>query len=533
VKMNKLFVFAAAFYCCLLVSMNAFGHGEWQMHYNDVARVLNGFGTPDGNDAKAASDRVSSGVYSSNASGAAKAADEANAGFYEVFRQVSGKMDSMPRELEEMFGIPRGALSSPRKHRMLCHGWAFGGDPPKEVLDELAKYGISPEKFLEYWHRYQKETIELVAKIFRLPPEKAKAFAGIIWDLHLLADLEPDSSEFKWVMKLEDVVDDLCKNLEVLLGDRAKALCEKIRAFVKMCNDQKMPVKYIAAKLMDFLSEQKIGTRIYNLYKEVMKGLWDPDVAVNVNDANATRRTKQKVADIDAKKKAKAAEREKLRAKQKAKGKNLSDADLADDVKKNCKECKMTKGPMPKEFKGAKGSVKKVKGYIMPVKSGAGASGYALFVHSKAFKAGAAEGVLAFVISEGVAVAAFKAGKMSQDEFERVSAQNLISSAAVGTATAVAVVLGASPGGPIVWAIGIGGYVLCDIAFDMMRQSEFTLDDVLGCIPDELLEVECAFDCVGIESAFDTSGIPSSFDLEGDDSAFDLNGDASAFDYGL
>ncbi len=197
---------------------------------------------------------------------------------------------------------------------------------------------------------------------------------------------------------------------------------------------------------------------------------------------------------------------------------------MVSGVKKNVKGVRVVKG-------GAPAKTKTVRGVMFEVEKPGGAKGIAMLLHSSAVRAGAAEGIVAFVLSEGSAVCAYRAGKITAEEFEELTCRNAFSSLAVGGAVGVAVALGASPAGPIVIGIGIGGYWLCDIAFDAMAKSAFTLDDILGYIPEDLLQVRGPFDLEGYESTFDIDGEPGCFDLPGEEGAFDVNGRTSLFDY--
>ena len=204
---------------------------------------------------------------------------------------------------------------------------------------------------------------------------------------------------------------------------------------------------------------------------------------------------------------------------------NPSAKELVGDVSKNCKKSRMIKvrgdatadgaketatytrrtvardvthlKKMEVEFLKKNPNVTKVKtvvGVMKRVTSASGKTGVAFVVPASAVasgvkvaaKAAAVEGCVAFVLSEGYAVCAYAYGGMSEDEFYRETMKNITASAVVGVATLVAVTLGATPGGPVVLAIGIAGYILVDLAFEAAREPPFTLEDVLG-ITDDIL----------------------------------------------
>ena len=194
-------------------------------------------------------------------------------------------------------------------------------------------------------------------------------------------------------------------------------------------------------------------------------------------------------------------------------------------VNRNVKGVKTKKGRCPSNIKASRGIMYEVEGQ-------GGRKGIALLVHSSAVRVGAAEGIVAFVLSEGGAIYAYKKGVITAEEFERLTWRNSISSVAVGGAVAVAVAIGATPAGPVVLGIGIGGYWLCDFVFDSMERTVFTIDDVLGFIPDELVQVQGVFDMKGEQGLFDVEGDPSIFDIQGDkDGLWDAKGVPGVFDY--
>ena len=470
-------------------------HGSRADHYNDVARILNGFGTPKYDDAVASVRRVASNNFSPNAAESTIQAEKAYAGFCRVFDQVSGKMDSMPRDLEIKFGLSRGTLSHPRHHRFLCHGWAIDKDPPECVLEFFQmKSGIDKIELLNYWRDYQRETFALVQQYSGLSAERAKAFAGIIWDIHLLGDWTPDNSEVKWLVRIEDISDNLCKNLKTLLGERAEAVSSKVMKFVQERITKKMSTRHIATEMVEWLSRQRIGSEVYLANRQVMKGLWDSTVAVNIKEARATLETQKKIAAIGAEKEAARIAREaklkKVNSAMASKSqKEVNPLRVVRDMKAQCKEATIAKGVIPE-------SLHPQKGYLLPITYNSGRRCYALVYYSKALRAGSTEGVCAFVISSGIALSLYKYGVMTDDEVKMEIAQAGVASGAVGTITGVSVLLGASPTGPIVLAIGIGGYVLCDMVFEMQKQMSFGVDDILGYM-DEDFEDTASFLTIG------------------------------------
>ena len=490
-------------------------HGSRAYHYNDVARILNGFGTPDYNDAMASVRRVAANNFSPNAAQSTIQSEKAFAGFGELFNQVSSKMDSMPRELEIKFGLKRGTLSHPKVHRLLCHGWSLDADPPEHILALFQKKtGINKTEVLNYWRQYQLETFAMAEKYTGLPAPKAKAFAGLMWDIHLLGDWTPDNMEVSKLVPIKSLKDDLCKNLRMLLGNghRAEYICTKTSEFVESRLAKGMATRHIAKELLEWLPEQKIGSEIYLANKEAMKGLWNNDVAININKANATIRTQKQIASIAAEKEAKHLAKE---AKLKNKSgvpkpkEDVKPLKVARGLKAQCKDAKLAKGFIPE-------TMRPQKGYLVPITYKSGRKGSVLLLKSSAVRAGtgaaikagsavasgamagAAEGVCAFVISSGIAFGMYQYGAIDDEELKEEFAKAAMSAAVVGTIVAVTVILGASPYGFTVIAVGIAGYVVCDMVFTMIKQQTFTCDDILGYM-DEEFEDTASFFTIGTQ----------------------------------
>ena len=177
---------------------------------------------------------------------------------------------------------------------------------------------------------------------------------------------------------------------------------------------------------------------------------------------------------------------------------------VARDLKSQCKDAKLAKGVIPE-------TMKPQKGYLVPISYKSGRKSYVLVLKSSAVRAGtevatktgaavasgvaagAVEGVCAFAISSGIALTMYQYGAIDDEELKDEFAKAAISGAVVGTVVAVSVVLGASPFGPVVIAIGIGGYVVCDIAFELIKGQPFTCDDILGYMDEEFEDTVSCF----------------------------------------
>ena len=111
-----------------------------------------------------------------------------------------------------------------------------------------------------------------------------------------------------------------------------------------------------------------------------------------------------------------------------------------------------------------------------------------------AMSAGAQAGLLTFAIDSGIATFRYLEGETWPMEFRQELEYAAIRGAVVGTCVAVSVVLGAAPGGWIVLAVGIGAYVVTDIAIKIwechLDKQYLTMNDLkaFGIAPNSILE---------------------------------------------
>ncbi len=99
-----------------------------------------------------------------------------------------------------------------------------------------------------------------------------------------------------------------------------------------------------------------------------------------------------------------------------------------------------------------------------------------------ASKLGAGAGLLTFAVDGGIASIKRLNGTLLDADYERELGYAAIKGTIVGTGVAVAVVLGATPAGWVVMAVGTGAYIVTDFAVrcyeDKRNFSELTIDDL-------------------------------------------------------
>ena len=99
-----------------------------------------------------------------------------------------------------------------------------------------------------------------------------------------------------------------------------------------------------------------------------------------------------------------------------------------------------------------------------------------------AAKVGAGAGLLSFAGDGGIATIKHVKGELLDSDYERELGYATIKGASVGTGVGVAVVLGATPAGWVVLAVGIGAYIVTDFAIHCYENkrnfSSLTIEDL-------------------------------------------------------
>lgn len=422
-----------------------------------------------------------------------------------------------------------GSLKGFGSHRELGH-WALDGAIPHEYLDRLSP--ADRELFVMRWQEFVATRTEAVRQAFNLHGEggagPARAFAAMIDDVHNLGDYTTKNTT--GLRDLRVIAENYFKSVERILGknnglttvmrDEIKALpigitdAERAKSILKILKShngelferiERVFARYgYDGRLRDF-STAKIA--------EVCKPM--PVGIRNTWMKNRMARNEKALAE--------------------SVGDKLKKATAA----KSSKSLPGTKTKIRKVYPKAKvAGVGKVttRGFLQKIYCKDGAERYLLSVHlSDAAYAGLSAGVFTFLIDEGITCIGYAQGEMTDAQFQRETGKNCAKGIMTGTATYVAVALGAAPGGWIVMGIGIGAYMLSDVVCDSVCLAidgpEFSLDDILGELPTELQRREGLFEYEALESAFDFKGRESVFDFKGNESVFDYEGHESALDY--
>lgn len=427
------------------------------------------------------------------------------------------------------------------QHHYYGH-WDFNGAIPEEWLktvEDMVKDGKLPadarERFILRWRQFVFSRTQAVKQVFNLHVEGsdkvARSFASLVDDIHNLGDWAFDK-DVAGLRSVDEIVNNYLKSSNRILGKHnnlVMTIKQEIKALPKMApKEQAQSVIKILESHSGEMSE-----RLYRIfarygYNGEIKAI---DYAVIIKETSKldTARAVALAADdqvddlvrgmsvgrvFKTNPVAQAYERNVVKASEKIANRlnGALERQLTQDQRlakslaaKGCAEVKTTTGIL--QTIALKDGTK-VKVLHVPAENVA-----------KGINAGVAAGVMTFIISEAVTGYCFFEGEISKDQFIVESAKNCAEAILTGGATFVAVALGATPGGPIVLAIGIGTYMLCDITFKRIERaidySRFHIEDMLGQFPVEFQRRRSTLEYTGYENLLSYSGHDAAIEFKG------------------
>ena len=248
----------------LFVSLQAFGHGS-DGHFYDASNVFAGYG------------------------------DDKN--FKALFKVVSGGLDN---KLPEMFREKIGKV--PGNHRILGHGWTLNAAIPKETMEKLEgteNHGKKKE-IIDVWAEFARGCIAKSEELSGLPKKQANALASIIYDVHLVGDLEPDNKLISPVLELGEIVKNIKKDCEVLFINKpqhSEFVIKRLDESMK----SKLPVQEKATLVMQTLYSLRLGTMLNDAWGGTLKFRYSADANVNARAQIAERTAKTGPVAVDRK----------------------------------------------------------------------------------------------------------------------------------------------------------------------------------------------------------------------------------------
>lgn len=431
-KRSTFLVFLLAF-----VSVACFAHEGFSRHYDDFTAVFNGYGD---DVFRELSQRISSGI---------------DAYTYDLI-PASGKKVTQ-RGLPGLFKDHFGKV--PGNHRVLGHAWSLNDDIPKEALNYLCEtYPGREKEIIDIWRNFARRINSEAVRLTGLPEPQAKALASLLYNIHLLGDLEPDNKLFELVLPEGRIVRNIEKDVEILFKDKPQYFKTIQKHLSKVLRSSEKNRQVVAQSLMTEMYSLRMGEMLYSTYGNSLKTFYSLDRAIEAN----ARRVARPVALIPGMKMIprKAADFSKIPGVAFARG-LLQEFDIGGKI---------------------------VRVLSVPTPQGAGFSA----------------GVLTLVFTEGGTVYRFSRGTISEDEFIKESVKNCGNAIIIGTATYALVALGATPTGWTVIGVGIAAELVYDVAFEYVYKEfarpEISMQDILGKLPTDLQRRTGVFNDSGFDS---------------------------------
>lgn len=433
---------------CLLAlfPILCFAHGSAEIHCDDFTGIFNGYGD---DTFQELAKRINSGIDAYS--------------FELEIKDSSGKVietihkKGLPGLFKEHLG------SVPGNHRILGHGWALNDDIPKQTLDYLSKFYPGREKeIIDVWRTFANEINSEAVRLTGLPPKQAKAYASLLYNIHLLGDLEPDNTLIDLVLPRERIARNIEREVEILFKNDPNYVAFVKKRIASAMRRGGSDQKAAAEALMTELYSLRMGTKQNAVWGKSFKPQYSIERAVAANTRRAER-VARPVAKIPGMKRI-----------------PKSAADFA-----KMQGVKFRRGILQEHHINGK----TVRTLSIPVSP---------------LDAGASAGVITLIFTEGVTIYKFTRGSITEDEFIKESAKNCGGAILVGTTTYVLVALGATPTGWVVIGVGIAAELVYDVAFECVYKEfarpTISMQDILGRLPTELQRRTSVFDERGFGS---------------------------------
>jgi len=184
-----------------------------------------------------------------------------------LYSSVSKGIDiDFPASVKSSSGMPLHA-----NHRYLGH-WGFEGSIPfdrEDYREILAQYRRKDIK--NAWKAFVKAQTDRAVELTGLPEKQARAFAGLLYDDHILVDWMPGNTITAPLSPVKDIQKDIAKNLQRLFGKHSPYVRDVERALKTAIfqNAGRMPeeaCRQSAWKMLEVLRKYKLGDRLFNVY---------------------------------------------------------------------------------------------------------------------------------------------------------------------------------------------------------------------------------------------------------------------------
>lgn len=350
----------------------------------------------------------------------------------ESFKELCGKLTTgIDHHLPNAFRANIGEI--PGNHRIIGHAWGFNDSIPSRVLEELERKhpGKKPE-IIKVWSTFVSDLTDDTIRLTGLGKNQSRALLGLLHDIHLLGDLEPGNTRIDLVLQPEEITNNIIKNSRELFRNHPEYAREIEQRLLDVLKKNKgKDVQITAELLLDEMGRLDFGGKLNKSWKNTLKVTYSADRSATAF-ANQTRRIVERTAQRH--------------------GGTLTKA-----------EKPLTRG----DFRKARPRGKLCPGLITN-------DGRLVVFISKP----QGLGLLCFAIDSGIATYKYATGSLRKGELEEKIIEAAAKGATVGTATAVAVALGAIPGGWVVEGIAFATYVVADISIEALKPRHIAPEDL-------------------------------------------------------
>lgn len=398
----------------LLTPFLSFAHGNKVRHFEDFIGVFNGYGD-------------------------------------KAFRKFSYTISSgIDHKLPEIFREQIGSV--PGNHRILGHGWALNDSIPKETLNYLSKrYPGKEKEIINIWRTFANGITKEAIAVTGLPKAQANAFASLLYDIHLLGDLEPGNKLIDLVLQPQEIVKNINKDVQILFKNNPKYAKFVERRLNKVLRQMKgKDTKLIAQSLMDEFYRLRMGDMLHKTWGKTFKPQYSIERVIKANE-NLAKRTINRIPGVSSN-------------KPQVKRANIKKSDF---YKKSLDGKSLHAGLLLSD-----------KRLLLAVKEG---SKTALMI---------------IAVEGGVASYQYIKGSILKPEFEEKMIDAAIKGTTVGSAIGVAILLGATPAGFIVFAVSSGVYYITETGITLWKAHKakkyLTIEDLsaYGIKLDSTLDLE-------------------------------------------
>ncbi len=396
--------FLLALFLLLLSLLPSYGHSG-QQHLNDIRTVFGGYG---------------------------------GQAFDELAQYINHVIDTeLPNEFRQKIG------PVPGNHRVLGHGWALDAAIPKKTLEAIEqRYPGKKGELIDIWKRHVDAIHRKAAHLSGLPEKQSKALASIMYNVHLLGDIEPGNVLHELVLAPDDIARNIAKNAETLFQNApavAKKISERLNAVLK--NGHALGRQQLAQALMTELYRLNLGSELNACCRFGLRFDYAPHYSRMAETRRAMHQYKNRTG------------REPGVAKRVKGVPRIGRAPFVSALPTNLEDLKM--------YVAEEASVKLCKGLYT--------SAGKMIVQVNI--PGVEAGLLVCSADAGVATYQYFSGAILKEEFERKLADAAVRGVACGVAHAVLVALVPTPGGILVAVVGIGAYYVANYAITLYRRA--------------------------------------------------------------